>query len=104
MSYDEDQELIELLRAYLLDKTPENARRLRAALRSIGTTHRHAILGVLLESKPMRISQIAEEMGVPVSNIASTVANMLKGGELVRVGRGVYAVAGEAEDGESDSE
>jgi len=95
MSLDEDMELVELLRAYLLDKTPENARRLRAALRSIGTTHRHAILGVLLESKPMRISQIASEMGVPVSNIASTVANMLRSGELVRLGRGTYAVAGE---------
>ena len=99
MSFDSDQELIELLRAYLLDMTQENARRLRARLRSIGTTHRHAILGVLSESKPMRISTIAAELGVPVLNIASTVANMLRRGELVRVSRGLYAVNGESENG-----
>lgn len=85
-------ELEELVSRYLSEGTPEAARALRACLRTIGIPHREAIEGVLLGSRPMRLSQIAQELGVPVSHIASTLARMVEDGSVVRVKRGTYAM------------
>ena len=85
-------ELEQAVKNYLREGTPESARLLRAKIREIGTSHREAIEGVLLGSRPMRLTQIASELGVPVSHIASTITRMLKEGVIVRVKRGTYAM------------
>lgn len=89
MRTDEIQELIDI---YTAERTPESLRRIKAALRNVGAPHRTSIEGVLLGSKPMRLFQIAEELGVPVSHIASTISRMLRDGTIVRVKRGTYAM------------